>query len=91
MALLYKYKDVTYKYIDQMKSYQGCGIAMHAVSEMRASLLFFFWLAGPKKIFWASKKLRVTGPNGIMVAQTFCDIFFMKKRHQISIYKQFSD
>jgi hypothetical protein len=26
----------------------------------------------------ASKKL-VTGPNGIMVAQTFCDIFFMKK------------
>jgi hypothetical protein len=47
-------------------------------------------LAGPKKIFWASKKL-VTGPNGIMVAQTFCDIFFMKKRHQISIYKQFSD
>jgi hypothetical protein len=32
--------------------------------------------------FWASKKL-VTGPNGIMpmVAQTFCDIFFMKKRH----------
>ena len=33
----------------------------------------------------------VTGPNGIMVAQTFCDIFFMKKRHQISIYKQFSD
>jgi hypothetical protein len=51
MALLYKYKDVTYKYIDQMKSYQGCGIAMHAVSEMRASLLFFFgWLAR-KKIF----------------------------------------
>ena len=39
---------------------------------------------------WASKKL-VTSPNGIMVAQTFCDIFFMKKRHQISIYKQFSD
>ena len=38
----------------------------------------------------ASKKL-VTGPNGIMVAQTFCDILFMKKRHQISIYKQFSD
>jgi hypothetical protein len=34
--------------------------------------------------FWASKKL-VTGPNGIMVAQTFCDIFFMKKRHQISM------
>ena len=26
-----------------------------------------------------------------MVAQTFCDIFFMKKRHQISIYKQLSD
>jgi hypothetical protein len=23
-----------------------------------------------------------------MMAQTFCDIFFMKKRHQISIYKQ---
>jgi hypothetical protein len=43
-----------------------------------------------KKKIWASKKL-VTGPNGIMVAQTFCDIFFMKKRHQISIYKQFSD
>jgi hypothetical protein len=41
-----------------------------------------------KKI-WASKKL-VTGSNGIMVAQTFCDIFFMKKRHQISKYKQFS-
>jgi hypothetical protein len=40
--------------------------------------------------FWASKKL-VTGPNGIMVAQTFCDILFMKKRHQISIYKEFSD
>jgi hypothetical protein len=38
----------------------------------------------------ARKKL-VTGPNGIMVAQTFCDILFMKKRHQISIYKQFSD
>ena len=33
----------------------------------------------------------VTGPNGIMMAQTFCDIFFMKKWHQISIYKQFSD
>jgi hypothetical protein len=32
-----------------------------------------------------------TGPNGIMVAQTFCDIYFMKKRHQISIYKEFSD
>jgi hypothetical protein len=44
----------------------------------------------PKNFAWASKKL-VTGPNGIMVAQTFCDIFFMKKRHQISIYKQFSD
>jgi hypothetical protein len=36
-------------------------------------------------------EIRVTGPNGIMVAQTFCDIFFIKKRHQISIYKQFSD
>ena len=46
-------------------------------------------LAGPNNFFWASKKL-VTGPNGIMVAQKFCDIFFMKKRHQISIYKQFS-
>jgi hypothetical protein len=34
--------------------------------------------------------IRVTGPNGIMVAHKFCDIFFMKKRHQISIYKQFS-
>jgi hypothetical protein len=42
-----------------------------------------------KKKIWASKKL-VTGPNGIMVAQTFCDILFMKKNHQISIYKQFS-
>jgi hypothetical protein len=47
-------------------------------------------LAGPKIFFWASKKL-VTGPNGIMVAQTICDILFMKKRHQISIYKEFSD
>ena len=47
-------------------------------------------LAGPKNVFWASKKLRFTGPNGIMLAQKFCDIFFMKKRHQISIYKQFS-
>ena len=36
------------------------------------------WNEGPKKKIWASKKL-VTGPNGIMVAQTFCDIFFMKK------------
>jgi hypothetical protein len=24
-----------------------------------------------------------------MMAQSFCDIFFLKKRHQISIYKQF--
>ena len=47
-------------------------------------------LAGLNFFFWASKKL-VTGSNGIMVAQTFYDIFFMKKRHQISIYKQFSD
>jgi hypothetical protein len=31
-----------------------------------------------------SKKL-VTGPNVIMVAETFCDIFFMIKRHQISM------
>jgi hypothetical protein len=31
-------------------------------------------LAGPKFFFGASKKL-VTGPNGIMVAQKFCDIF----------------
>jgi hypothetical protein len=30
-------------------------------------------MAGPKKKFGASKIL-VTGPNGIMVAQTFCDI-----------------
>ena len=56
-----------------------------SMPEMRASLrlarIFFFG---------ASKKL-VTGPNGIMVAQTFCDILFMKKRHQISIYKQFLD
>jgi hypothetical protein len=36
-----------------------------AVPEMRASQKF---------IFWASKKL-VTGPNGIMVAQTFCEFF----------------
>ena len=36
-------------------------------------------LAGPKKIFGASKKL-VTGPNGIMVVQTFCDIFFYEKK-----------
>jgi hypothetical protein len=35
--------------------------------------------------FWASKKL-VTGPNGIMVAQTFCDIFFMKKRHHADFF-----
>jgi hypothetical protein len=41
-----------------------------SVPEMRAS---------SKKIFWASKKL-VTGPNGIMVAQTFCDIFFYEKK-----------
>ena len=43
---------------------------MYTVAEMRASLRLarnFF--------FGASKKL-VTGPNGIMVAQTFCDIFF---------------
>jgi hypothetical protein len=32
--------------------------------------------AGPNIFFWASKKL-VTGPNGIIVAQTFCDILFM--------------
>ena len=43
-------------------------------------------LAGPKIFFWASKKL-VTGPNGIMVAQTFCDIFFMKKRHHINSFQ----
>jgi hypothetical protein len=53
------------------------------------NLKLFQPLAGPKNFFWASKKL-VTGPNGIIVAQTFCDIFFMKKRHQISTYKQFS-
>ena len=35
------------------------------------------WLAR-KKIFRPVKNW-VTGPNGIMVAQTFCDIFFMKK------------
>jgi hypothetical protein len=40
-----------------------------AVPEMRAS---------PKFFFWASKKL-VTGPNGIMVAQTFCEFFLWKK------------
>jgi hypothetical protein len=43
------------------------------------------WGPALNNFFWASKKL-VTGPNGIMVAQTFGDIFFMKKRHQISIY-----
>jgi hypothetical protein len=43
------------------------------------------------KTFLGQWKIRVTGPNGIMVAQTFCDIFCIKKRHQISIYKQFSD
>jgi hypothetical protein len=32
------------------------------------------------KYFLASKKIRVTGPNGIMVAQTFCDIFFYEKK-----------
>jgi MFS superfamily sulfate permease-like transporter len=31
------------------------------------------------EIFGASKKL-VTGPNGIMVAQTFCDILFYEKK-----------
>jgi hypothetical protein len=41
-------------------------LCLDSVPEMRASPNFFFW---------ASKKL-VTGPNGIMVAQTFCDIFF---------------
>ena len=35
-------------------------------------------LAGPKFFFWASKIL-VTGPNGIMVAHKFCDIFLWKK------------
>ena len=54
-----------------------------AVPEMRTSLRL---AQKSKKIFWASKKL-VTGPNGIMVAQTFCDIFFMKKK---TSYKQFS-
>ena len=34
---------------------------------------------GHHYVIWASKKL-VTGPNGIMVAQTFCDILFMKKK-----------
>jgi hypothetical protein len=38
--------------------------------------------------------LKTTLANGVkvvkkVVAQTFCDILFMKKRHQISIYKQF--
>ena len=42
-------------------------------------------LGWPEIFFWVSKK-SVTGPNGIMVAQTFCDILFMKKRHQISLY-----
>jgi hypothetical protein len=49
------------------------------VPEMRASLL-----AARKKNFWASKIL-VTGPNDI----NFVTFFFMKKRNQISIYKQF--
>ena len=45
-------------------------------------------MAGLKFFFGTSEKL-VTGSNGIMMAQTFCDIFFMKKRHQISIYTVF--
>ena len=53
------------------------------VAEMRASL----WL--PRKFFfWASKKFRVTGPNGIMVAQTFCDIFFLWKMSQKKCHKK---
>ena len=59
-----------------------------AVAEMRASL----W--PPRKKMFGPVKNLVIGPNDIMVAQTFCDIFFYeKKRHQIhvSIYKQFSD
>jgi hypothetical protein len=44
------------------------------VPEMRASLL-----AARKKKFWASKIL-VTGPNDIMVAHKFCDIFFYEKK-----------
>jgi hypothetical protein len=43
------------------------------VPEMRASLGWH------EQIFWASKKL-VTGPNGIMMAQIFCDIFFYEKK-----------
>jgi hypothetical protein len=27
----------------------------------------------PEKKNWGQSKIRVTGPNGIMVAQTFCD------------------
>jgi hypothetical protein len=45
------------------------------VPEMRAS---------PKIFFWASKKL-VTGPNGIMMAQSFCDILKKKKTSDINI------
>jgi hypothetical protein len=45
------------------------------VAEMRASRL---WLARKKK-FGPVKNL-VTVPNGIMVSQTFCDIFFYEKK-----------
>ena len=45
------------------------------VPEMRAS---------PKNFFWASKKL-VTGTNGIMMAQSFCEILKKKKTSDINI------
>ena len=43
-------------------------------AEMRASL----WLG--RNFFLGQWKIRVTGPNGIMVAQAFCDIFFLWKK-----------
>ena len=44
------------------------------MAEMRASLR-----VARKKYLGPVKNL-VTGPNGIMVAQTFCDIFFYEKK-----------
>ena len=41
---------------------------------MRASLRL------ARNIFFGPVKKLVTGPNGIMVAQTFCDIFFYEKK-----------
>jgi hypothetical protein len=44
------------------------------VPEMSAS---FGW---SENFFLGQSKIRVTGPNGIMVAQTFGDIFFYEKK-----------